>query len=95
MGVFNRLAGLHERLRADDMMRHGLMMAFFMALANFGGYLYYLFLGIFLTAEEYGILFSLSSLFVIVTILSDNLFRTTIAKFTSKFKGENALGKAN
>jgi len=95
MGVFNRLAGLHERLRADDMMRHGLMMAFFMALANFGGYLYYLFLGIFLTAEEYGILFSLSSLFVIVTILSDNLFRTTIAKFTSKFKGENALGKVN
>src|SRR4030042_2776239 len=84
-----------RRLRTDDMLRHGIMLTFFMLLADLFGYLYQLFLGRLLTVEEYGTLFSIASLFTIIFLVSSEFLQTSVAKFTSKFKAENALGKVN
>jgi len=92
--MLGRLTLIGEGLRTDGMARHGSMMAIFGLLGGFFGYLYQLSMGIMLTPVQYGMLFSLTSLFAIIMIASQAI-QTTLAKFTSKFRAENALGKIN
>ena len=56
----------------------GLLMVTFVTLGGIFNYVYQLAIGIMLTPEQYGILFSLTSLLVILQVFSQN-----IAKFTS------------
>lgn len=78
----------------DEMTRHGLMMVTFGILSGFFNYLYQLSMGILLTVGQYGVLFSLTSLFVILLVFSQTITMAT-AKFTSKLKGESRLGGVN
>jgi len=76
------------------MTRHGMMMVTFAILAGFFMYLYQLSMGILLDPQQYGILFSLTSLFAIITVFSQAI-NTTVAKFTSKLRAEGRLGGVN
>ena len=68
--MLGRLTLIGEGLRADGMARHGSMMAFFGLAGGFFAYLYQLSMGIMLTPVQYGMLFSLTSLFAIIMIAS-------------------------
>ncbi len=92
--MLNKLGFFREQIKTDDMTRHGLMMVAFSVLAGFFRYLYQLSMGIFLEAEQYGILFSLTSLLSIILIISMAI-STTLAKFTSKLRAEGRLGGVN
>lgn len=77
-----------DRIRTDDMARHGLLMSGFgLAVAVFN-YLYQLAMGRMLSPENYGTLLSLTSLFVIITIFARTI-RTVITKFVSKYATED------
>jgi len=92
--MLGKLTLIREGLKADGMARHGSMMAFFGLAGGFFSYLYQLTMGMLLTPVQYGILFSLTSLFAIIMIASQAI-QTSLAKFTSKFRAENSLGKIN
>lgn len=81
-------------IMTDEMTRHGLMMVTFSILGGFFSYLYHLSMGILLTPEQYGILFSLTSLLLIMMVFSQTT-TITIAKFTSKLKADGRLGGIN
>ena len=70
------------------------MMVTFGILGGFSNYLYQLSMGILLSPEQYGILFSLTSLLVIMLVFSQTI-TIAIAKFTSKLKAEGRLGGIN
>ncbi len=93
-GMLVRLILLRRKLVADDMARHGMLMAAFVAMAGLFDYLYQLSMSIMLTPEQYGTLFSLISLFMIVSVCSQGV-QTSIAKFSSKFKAENKPARIN
>lgn len=80
-----------QRMKTDDMTRHGTIMVVFTLLASFFIYIYQLAMGALLTPAEYGTLLSLLSLFTIVSIFSQTI-QTSVSKFTSKFKVQNRLG---
>jgi len=82
---------LKQRMKTDDMTRHGTIMVVFTLLASFFVYIYQLAMGALLTPVEYGTLLSLLSLFTIVSIFSQTI-QTSVAKFTSRFKVQNRLG---
>ena len=92
--MLGKLTLIRDGLKADGMARHGSMMAIFGLLGGFFAYLYQLSMGIMLTPVQYGMLLSLTSLFAIIMIASQAI-QTTLAKFTSKFRAENSLGKIN
>lgn len=87
-----RVSLIGERLKSDEMARHGSMMAAFVFLGGLFSYLYQLVMGRMLSAAEYGTLFSLTSLFMIFMVFSQTI-QTSIAKFTSTFKVENRPGR--
>ena len=92
MGI--RLTFLRNKLQTDDMTRHGAIMVTFGLLAGFINYLYQLVMGIMLTPTQYGTLYSLLSLLVILSIVSSAI-HTSVTKFASKFKAQGNLGGVN
>lgn len=92
--MLHRLTLMGERLKADDMARHGTIMVVFVLLGGFFRYLYELSMGMMLPPAQYGALFSLISLLMIVSIFSQTI-QTSIAKFTSKFNVEGKPGRIN
>ncbi len=78
-------------LSDEKLTRHSLIMV---ALGVAGGslnYLYQFFMGLLLNTEQYGVLFSLTSLMTIVIVFSQGL-TITVAKFISKLKAEGRRG---
>lgn len=71
----------------DDTTKHSLIMVTFMILGNIFNYLYQLSMAVFLSAEQYGTLFSMTSIFVILLVFSQTIV-TSMAKFISKLKAE-------
>lgn len=78
----------------DDMTKHGLIMVAFGILGGLFNYLYQLAMGVLLPTQEYGVLFSLTSLFVILIVVSQAI-TIAVAKFTSKLVAEGRLGGVN
>jgi len=91
---FNRLTSIKAKVATDDMTRHGTVMVAFGLLAGFINYLFQLTMGIMLTPVQYGTLYSLLSLFVILSIFSAAI-HTSVTKFASKFKAQGKLGRVN
>ncbi|MFH0847831.1 MAG: oligosaccharide flippase family protein [Chloroflexota bacterium] len=77
-------------LRRDDIAIQGVTMVVFSVISGVFMYLYQLAMGILLEPEAYGTLFSLTSLFYIVTI-SAQAVSTTVARFVSKLRAEDEL----
>ena len=77
--MLGKLTSIGDGLKADGIDRHGSMMAIFGLLGGFFGYLYQLSMGIMLTPVQYGMLFSLTSLFAIIMIASQAI-QATLAK---------------
>jgi O-antigen/teichoic acid export membrane protein len=94
VGLTNRLSLVKDRFLRDDMARDGLIMVVFGLLAGFFNYLYQISMGVMLTPADFGTLFSLFSLFMIVWWLSQAL-QTPMTKFVSTFKAQGTLGKAS
>jgi O-antigen/teichoic acid export membrane protein len=64
----------------------------FSAVAGVANYLYYFVLARVLSVEEYGLLFSIGSLFYILTVPQETI-RTVIAIFTTKYSSRKETGK--
>jgi O-antigen/teichoic acid export membrane protein len=90
----NGLKYATHKLRSDSMTSQGLMMAAFSLLGGGFSYLYQLSMGILLTPAQYGILFSLTSLFVLF-MTAYRTIQVSIAKFTSSLKLVNKWGRIN
>lgn len=90
--MLNRLTLVKDRIKTDDMARHSLIMVLSSLLAGLFHYLYQLSMGIMLSPENYGVLFSLTSLFTIIGIFSQT-FQTSLAKFATKFRAWNELSQ--
>ena len=88
------VAPIREAVRDDDLVRHGLLMVAFSVSANFFNYLYQLSMGILLSVEQYGILFSFTSILTMLLVFSQAIM-LTIAAFTSRLKAEYRLGGVN
>ena len=76
----------------SNLARHGSMMVIFGLVAGGFNYLYQVLMGVMLTPEEYGTLFSLISLIAIAAVFSQT-FQTSAAKYTSKFKTDEEWGR--
>ena len=83
-----------QKIKNGDMARHGLMMVTFGILGGVFNYLYQLSMGILLPIEQYGTLFSLTSLLLIILVFSQTI-TIALAKFSSTFKAEGRLGSVN
>ncbi len=92
--MIDRLSLIGEKLKSDDMARHGSIMAAFVLLGGLFNYLYQLAMGRMLPPAEYGTLISLLSLFLIISVFSQTI-QTSITKFTSRFRVDNRLGRVN
>lgn len=92
--MLKSLVVIRGKLKTDDMTRHGTMMVAFGILGGLFSYLYQISMGMLLSPEDYGTLFSLISLLIIIGIFSQAII-TAMAKFTSKFKAEGGLGQVN
>ena len=85
------ITALKQRMKTDDMTRHGTIMVVFTLVAMSFVYIYQLAMGMLLTPAQYGTLLSLLSLFAIISVFSQTI-QTSISKFTSKFKVQNRPG---
>ena len=94
IGLADRLGLIKDRLARDDMARDGLIMVSFGLLAGLFNYLYQLSMSILLTPAEFGTVFSLFSLFLIILWFPQAL-QTPIAKFVSASKTRGQLGAVN
>jgi len=90
--VWNKLLTVKEKLKADDMVWHGALMVFFGLLAGLLNYLYQLTMGRMLSPAEYGTLFSLISLSMIIATFTQT-FQTLASRFTSTLKVQGSIGK--
>jgi O-antigen/teichoic acid export membrane protein len=88
--MLHRLTLVREQIRTDDMARHGLMMAGFGFALGLFNYLYQLAMGRMLQPDDYGILLSLTSLFMIVSVLALTI-RTAMTKFVSRYHAEGNM----
>ncbi len=93
-GMPDRVTLLRSKLAGDDMVRHGTMMVAFTGIGSLLNYLYQLAMGWLLSPEEYGILISLLSLLVIVSVFSSAV-DTTVTKFVSMEYAHNSFGRVN
>ncbi len=89
-----RASLIGERLKGDEVARHGSMMAAFVLLGGFFNYLYQLSMGRMLAPAEYGTLISLLSLFLIISVFSQAI-QASVSRFTSKFRVDNKWGRIN
>ena len=94
LGLKDRLLLAKDRLMQDDMARDGLIMVIFGLLTGLFNYLYQISMGIMLSPADFGTLFSLFSLFMIVWWLTQAL-QTPMTKFVSTFKAQGSIGKAS
>ncbi len=85
---------LKERLKTDDLARHGLLMTGFAVLAGLLNYLYQLSMGIMLSPAEFATLFSLFSLFMIVLWIPRSL-QLPMTKFVSALKARGNMSGVN
>ena len=81
-----RVGLIGERLKSDEMARHGSMMVAFVFLGGLFNYLYQLSMGRILAPAEYGTLISLLSLFLIISVFSQAI-QTSITKFHLQVQG--------
>ena len=88
--MLDRLNRVKERIRSDEMARHGLLMAGFGFAAGFFNYLYQLGMGRMLQPEDYGILMSLVNIFLIISIFALT-FRTVMTRYVSRYQAEGRL----
>src|SRR3990170_109515 len=79
------LNGLATRLKADDMALQGAVMAGFGLTVNLFSYLYQLAMGALLPPVQYGVLFTFTSLLVIVSVFSQSI-AAAVARLTSQFR---------
>ncbi len=86
--------GLATRLKADDMALQGAVMAGFGLTVNLFSYLYQLAMGILLPPVQYGVLFTFTSLLVIVTVFYQSI-TVAAARFTSRSRTNGSLGQVN
>lgn len=92
--MLTRLTSVKNKIMRDDMTSHGLVMVTFGLLAGLFNYLYQLSMGILLSPAEFGTLFSLFSLFRIISWFPQSL-ELPITKFVSTFKAQGRLSRAN
>ena len=76
------------------MARHGAVMAGSGLAVNFFSYLYQLAMGALLPPVQYGILFTFTSLLVIVSVFSQSI-SATVARLTSQLRINRSLGQVN
>lgn len=93
-GIFNKLISIADKVKTDDVLRHGLLMVAFSLIAGLLNYLYQLSMGILLTPAQFGTLYTLLSLLVVISVVS-RIFQTSVTKFASRFKVLNNLGGVN
>lgn len=86
------LSALKRRVIADDVARHGALMVLSGLLVGLFGYLYNFFMGVMLPRDEYGTLFSLISLSMVVAMFTQT-FQTSTSRFVSMLKIEGSAGK--
>lgn len=86
------LAALKTRIMTDDVARHGTLMVFSGLLVGLFSYLFQFVMGVMLSADEYGTLFSLISLSMIVSMFTQT-FQTSTSRFVSVLKVEGDAGK--
>lgn len=89
-----RLALLKERVIHDEMTRDSLVMVIAGLLGGVFSYLYQLFMGKLLPPADFGTVFTLTSLFLVVSWISQSV-QTPMTRFVSMFKAQGSLGKAN
>ena len=87
ISISTRVINLISRASSDEIARHGLLMVFLAVLSGFLMYLYQLAMGKLLSPQDFGILFSLTSILSIVTISAQAL-SATVSRFTSKMRAE-------
>ncbi len=90
---FSHLRGIStliERIKNDDLARHGFIMVVFSVLSGIFMYLYQLIMGILLEPKDYGSLFSLTSFLSIVLVFSQAL-STTVSHFVSRLGVKGGL----
>jgi len=85
-----RLPG--ARLLRDDMARDSIVMVASTSLAGIFNYLYQLSMGRMLSREQYGVFFSLTSIFAVISVVA-GATRTSVAKFTSKYKADGEVDR--
>jgi len=83
--MFHKAILLWQKVTSDDMARHGLMMAGFTFAHGVFSYLYQLAMGRMLQPADFGILLSLTNLYLIVSVFSLTV-RTAMTKYISKYK---------
>lgn len=86
------LSALKRRVIADDVARHGALMVLSGLLVGLFGYLYQFSMGVMLPADQYGTLFSLISLSMVVAMFTQT-FQTSTSRFVSMLKIEGNAGK--
>jgi O-antigen/teichoic acid export membrane protein len=92
MNLVSNLTLTVDRIKTDDMVRHGILMVVFTTVTGFFNYLYSFSMAYLLTPAQYGTLASLISLLGIITVLT-RTFNTSVAKFVSRFKARDDRGK--
>ncbi len=75
----------------DKLTRHSLIMLVCGLGAGFFSYVFQFSMGILLNTEQYGVLFSLTSLITIIIVFSESV-TLAVAKFTAAFEGEDRIG---
>jgi O-antigen/teichoic acid export membrane protein len=90
--VLKDLSALKRRVVADDVARHGALMVFSGFLVGLLGYLYQFFMGVMLPADQYGTLFSLISLSMVVAMFTQT-FQTSTSRFVSMMKTNGSAGE--
>ena len=90
----SRIDVLRNRIRTDDMLRHGSMMVVAGVLVGVFNYLYQITMGIMLAPAEYGTLYSLIALTTIITILSQAL-QISVIKYTSTFFSQRMMQRVH
>jgi len=88
--MLHRLGFIREQIKTDDMARHGLMLAGFGFALGLFNYLYQLAMARMLQPDDYGIVMSLTSLFMIVSVFALTI-RTAMAKFVSRYHTEGNM----
>jgi len=88
--MLRKLSFVIGRIKSDDMARHGILMAAFGFALGLFNYLYQLAMGRMLQPEDYGILMSLTSLFLIISIFA-LVIRTVMSKFISRYYAEGNM----
>ena len=92
--MLKRVNGVINWVEGGSMGKHSAIMIAFGLLGSFFNYLYQLSMGRLLTPTQYGTLYSLVCLFVIISVFSTSI-ETSITKFTSKFNAEGKPGRIN